>query len=193
MTKNKIGIFGGSFNPVHKGHVLIAEEFAKDFELDLLYVIPNRISPFKTEIQVSGEDRTEMLRLAFSRNSRVIIGNMELCREGASYTCDTIAQIKAIHQYSKLYLLVGDDHVKSFNKWKNSKYILENTQLVVAARSSLDLKEDIKVIEAEGVKVELLNNTPFECSSSTLRDNLNADYLPERVYEYIKKRGLYGL
>ncbi|MBQ1205613.1 MAG: adenylyltransferase/cytidyltransferase family protein, partial [Clostridia bacterium] len=91
MTKNRIGIFGGTFNPVHKGHVAIAEKFITSFSLDILYIIPNRISPLKDVRAVSGEDRTEMLKIAFSGNNKVRISDIELKREGTSYTCDTVA------------------------------------------------------------------------------------------------------
>ena len=194
MTRNKIGIFGGSFNPVHKGHIIIAERFIKAFDLDLLYVIPNYISPFKKELEVSGDDRAEMLRIAFSGNQKIVIGDMELKRGGTSYTCDTIAEIKAIHEKSDLFLLIGDDHAKSFLRWKNFQFILENATLVIATREGKDVTDGVKDIEeTANVKVELLENQPFECSSTDFRTRPNADSLPDGVFEYIKKRGLYGL
>ncbi len=194
MKKNKIGIFGGSFNPVHKGHIIIAERFITDFDLDLLYVIPNHISPFKKEMEVSGEDRAEMLKIAFSGNQKIVIGNMEIKRGGTSYTCDTIADIKAIHEKSQLFLLIGDDHAKGFTKWKNCGYILENVDLVVANRQGNDVSDNLKAIEDLAQKeVLVMQNQPFECSSTEFRQQLNAQSLPEGVYEYIEKRGLYGL
>lgn len=194
MKKNKIGIFGGSFNPVHKGHILIAERFITDFDLDLLYVIPNHISPFKKEMEVSGEDRAEMLKIAFSGNQKIVIGNMEIKRGGTSYTCDTIADIKAIHENGELFLLIGDDHAKGFIKWKNCQYILDSVNLVVANRQGNDVSEYLKTIEDLAQKeVLVMQNQPFECSSTEFRQQLNAQSLPEGVYEYIEKRGLYGL
>ncbi len=194
MKKNKIGIFGGSFNPVHKGHIIIAEGFIADFDLDLLYVIPNHASPFKKEPGASGEDRAEMLRIAFSGNQKIVVGNMELKRGGISYTCDTVADIKALHENAQLLLLIGDDHVKSFTKWKNCDYILENVSLVVAHRQGNDVSASVKEIEALAQKeVFVMQNQPFECSSTEFRTELKAESLPDGVYEYIKKRGLYGL
>ena len=194
MTRNRIGIFGGSFNPVHKGHIIIADRFIKDFDLDLLYVIPNHISPFKKELEVSGEDRAEMLKIAFEGNQKIVIGNMELKRGGTSYTCDTVADIKMLHEKSDLFLLIGDDHAESFVRWKNFRFILENATLVVAARGDKDVGDALKNIEKTvGVKAELLENQPFECSSSDFRARPDENSLPDGVYEYIKKRGLYGL
>ncbi len=194
MTANKIGIFGGSFNPVHKGHVLIAEGFIKEFGLDLLYVIPNNISPFKNIITVSGEDRIEMLKIAFSGNNKIVIGDIELKRGGRSYTCDTIAEIKNFHKDSQLFLLIGDDLAEGFTKWKNFRFILDNARLVVAARNRKDFLSAAEKIAAEAdTQVDCLNNQPFECSSSEFRENPDQSSLPQGVYEYIKKRGLYGL
>jgi len=110
MTANKIGIFGGSFNPVHKGHILVAEKFIKELGLDLLYIIPNHISPFKDLENVSGEDRIEMLKIAFSGNSKIAIGDMELKRGGRSYTCDTVEEIKKLQcQMEEMYVSAEEE------------------------------------------------------------------------------------
>ena len=194
MTANKIGIFGGSFNPVHKGHVLVAEKFINEFGLDLLYVIPNNISPFKDLENVSGRDRIEMLKIAFSGNGRIAIGDMELKRGGRSYTCDTVEEIKGLHRNSQLFLLIGDDLAKGFINWKNAKFILENVNLVIASRNCenlMPLAENIRSFAH--TNVDFLHNEAFECSSSEFRENPDQGNLPQGVYEYIKKRGLYGL
>ncbi|MBE6692370.1 MAG: nicotinate (nicotinamide) nucleotide adenylyltransferase [Ruminococcaceae bacterium] len=194
MTANKIGIFGGSFNPVHKGHILVAEKFIKELGLDLLYIIPNHISPFKDLENVSGEDRIEMLKIAFSGNSKIAIGDMELKRGGRSYTCDTVEEIKKLHPHSQLFLLIGDDLAEGFTRWKNAKFILENVNLVIATRNCenlLPLAENIKGFAQ--TSVDFLHNEAFECSSSSFRRNPDHSSLPQGVYEYIKKRGLYGL
>lgn len=194
MTKNRIGIFGGTFNPVHKGHVAIAEKFITSFSLDILYIIPNRISPLKDVRAVSGEDRTEMLKIAFSGNNKVRISDIELKREGTSYTCDTVAELKSIHPESELYLMTGDDWIDSFDKWKNYKYLLENVNLVIAYRGDKDITPALDKLEAiSGKRPDLLGNERIILSSSQFRAEPKAELLPEGVYEYIKKRGLYGI
>lgn len=194
MTKNKIGIFGGTFNPVHKAHVAIAEEFIKKLDLDMLYVIPNNISPLKSEIGVSGRDRLEMLNIAFSGNDKVKLSDIELKRTGASYTRDTVAELLDIHKNCEFYLLTGDDWIDSFHKWKDFRYILDNVNLVVATRSGKDITESAKRLEnLSGKKILRLNNEKVEISSTEFRTHQNKDNLPNGVYEYIKNRGLYGI
>lgn len=194
MMTNKIGIFGGTFNPVHKGHVAIAEEFINNIGLDLLYVIPNRVSPMKNMGKVSGEDRFNMLNIAFSGNSKVVISDIELKREGASYTRDTIAQLREMHPESRLYLLTGDDWIDSFDQWKDYKFILEHSDLVVAYRSGQDITKSLDRLEAlSGERPILLGNKIVQVSSTDFRESGNGDNLPQGVFEYIKERGLYGI
>ncbi len=193
MTVNKkIGIFGGTFNPVHKAHLAVAECFIENFGLDILYVIPNRIPPLKNMGNVSGEDRIEMLKIAFSGNQRVVISDMELKREGVSYTRDTISALREIHPNDKLFLLTGDDWIDSFDKWKDYNYILENATLVVATRSGEDITASLNRLESlSGHRPMLLGNGRIPLSSTEFRNNPEESLLPQGVYEYIKKRGLY--
>lgn len=194
MTTNKVGIFGGTFNPVHKAHVAAAEAFIESFRLDLLYIIPNRIPPLKESGCVSGEDRTEMLKIAFSGNDKILISDMELKREGTSYTCDTVAELRALHPESKLFLLTGDDWADGFDRWKNYRFILENVTLVIAARSGNDIGPALDRLEAlTGVRPFELKNQKIELSSTEFRANPEKHLLPNGVYEYIERRGLYGL
>lgn len=194
MTTNKTGIFGGTFNPVHKGHIAIAEAFIKKLSLDILYVIPNGISPMKNTDVVSGEDRFNMLEIAFSGNDKVIISDIELLREGKSYTRDTIAQLRTLHPNAQLYLLTGDDWLDSFHKWKDYQFILDNADLVVANRGGEDITDALLRFESLlGKRPICLENEIVDASSSQFRLTKNKDDLPYGVYEYINKRGLYGI
>lgn len=193
MTENNIGIFGGTFDPVHRAHVAIAEEFIRKFSLDMLYVIPNHVAPMKNPSGVSGKDRTEMLKIAFSGNDKIIISDIELLREGMSYTRDTVAELRDLHPDSRLFLLTGDDWIDSFDKWKDYRFILDNATLVVAKRSGKDISVSLDRLELlSGKRPETLNNEKDGISSTEFRNGLNEDLLPDGVYEYIKKRGLYG-
>ncbi|MBR4279128.1 MAG: nicotinate (nicotinamide) nucleotide adenylyltransferase [Clostridia bacterium] len=194
MTKTKVGIFGGTFNPVHKGHVAVAESFIRDYGLDVLYVIPNNISPLKYSNSVSGEDRANMLNIAFTNNEKVIISDIELKREGTSYTRDTVAELKELHPESELYLLTGDDWIDSFDKWKDYKFILENARLVVAVRSGNDISLSLDRLESlSGIRPLTLQNEKIELSSSEFRAEPKKELLPNGVFEYIEERGLYGI
>ncbi len=192
MTANKIGIFGGTFNPVHKAHLAVAECFIENFGLDILYVIPNSIPPLKNKGNVSGEDRIEMLKIAFSGNEKIIISDMELKREGVSYTRDTIASLREMHPGDKLFLLTGDDWIDSFDKWKDYNFILDNATLVVATRSGEDITASLDRLEQlSGHRPQLLGNSKIPLSSTEFRNEPDGAFLPEGVYEYIQKRGLY--
>ncbi len=192
MTKNKIGIFGGTFNPIHRAHVMIANEFVSKFSLDLLYVIPNSISPMKGTNGVSEKERLEMLEIAFSGNDKAKISDIELVRGGMSYTCDTVAELKSMHPDSELFLLLGDDWIDRLDRWKNYKYILDNVTLVVAYRGLKDLTDDLDRLEkVSNKRPVLLENKRLMLSSTDFREQQKAELLPDGVYEYITKRGLY--
>lgn len=192
MTRNKVGIFGGTFNPIHRAHVAIALEFIEKFSLDLLYVIPNNIPPLKNLHGVSGNDRLCMLEIAFSGQEKVIISDTELKRGGMSYTCDTVAEIKANHPEADLLLLVGDDWIDRFDMWKNYGDILDMATLVVAYRGIADI--DVhreRIYRKTGKEFLLLNNEKAELSSTDFREAHDKSLLPDGVYEYIEERGLY--
>ncbi len=193
-TKNKIGIFGGTFDPIHKAHIAIALEFIDRFGLDLLYVIPNKISPLKDGLSASGENRKDMLEIAFSGKDNIIISDIELMRDGVSFTRDTVAELKAIHPECELFLLIGDDWIGRFDRWKDYRFIMENSQLVVANRSGRDINPELDRLKAlTGIRPTELGNDNIIASSSDFRENHNQELLPSGVYEYIKKRGLYGI
>lgn len=189
----RIGIFGGTFNPVHKAHVYVANEFVSKLGLDVLLVIPNRVAPLKEEQGVSGEHRLKMLETAFGGNDKVVISDIELRRDGVSYTCDTVAELKRLYPNDELYLLVGDDWVEGFVRWHRYRDILAAVTLVVAKRSGKDIKEPLERLAGECPrKPILLDNEIMLLSSGGLRKRLERDQLPEGVYEYIQKKGLYG-
>ncbi len=196
MTANKphrIGIFGGTFNPVHTAHVAVAREFLEKCDLDLLYIIPNRISPLKNPAKVSPEDRFNMLEIAFRDFESTVISDIELGREGESFTCDTVAELRRLHPDSEFFLLTGDDWIDSFDRWRNYRYILDNTQLVVAYRGDVDITPALDRLESlSGTRPMLLGNKRTTISSTELRSELDRDFLPNGVYEYIKERGLYN-
>lgn len=192
MRKTKVGIFGGTFNPVHLGHINIAKAFIEQFTLDILYVIPNNIPPIKESYGVSGQDRLNMLSLAFADVEKVIVSDTEIVRGGMSYTCDTVAELKALHPESELLLLIGDDWVDRFDKWKDWRYITDNVTPIVACRGSLDIAEPLeRLYRISGKRFLLLENERINASSTEFRGSNNSQLLPKEVYEYIKERGLY--
>ncbi|MCR5414375.1 MAG: nicotinate (nicotinamide) nucleotide adenylyltransferase [Kiritimatiellae bacterium] len=115
-----IGIFGGSFDPVHNGHVGIAKKAMASFGLDRLIVVPAAVSPFKTGSAPKGDyDRLELLRLAFADVPGAVVDDRELKRGGVSYAIDTVKEIAAENPGVKIVFLVGEDSVEGLPRWKD--------------------------------------------------------------------------
>jgi nicotinate-nucleotide adenylyltransferase len=191
----RTGIFGGTFNPVHIGHVRAAEAFVSELRLDRLFVIPNYIAPLKDTKEndyTSAEDRLTMLKIAFAEMKKTEISDLELKSGGTSYTYKTIAYLKETFPSDTLFLLIGDDNLLIFRKWVRFEYIIDNCTLCVAARSGADVKRETELLQKKyNANIKMLSFRPTVISSTELRGELNADYIPERVYAYIKEKGLY--
>lgn len=202
----KIGVFGGSFDPVHNDHVKICELFLTEGSLDKIIIVPAFLSPFKTESGADCADRLKMLELAFApliAQKKAIISNEEILREGKSYTFETIENIrerlKSSGENFKLYLLMGEDSALSFDKWKNPDRILRAAKPIIAGRGG-DFNATKEYFENKNAAylTEKPLFIPFEggCASSLIREylklGLNAEkFLPRGVNEYITERGLY--
>lgn len=199
----KIGIYGGTFSPVHCGHLLAAREFVRRTELDKLLIIPAAQPPHK-EMQppVSASDRLEMCRLAFEGMENVEISDIEISRGGKSYTVDTVTELKKKYPDDELFLLVGTDMLLTFDRWYRYTDILSLCNLVYVRRetdSELDgeIFEKISFLEKQtGIKIRHIKIDPVEISSSELRQMLQdgedtGNYLPEKVENFVKEKGIY--
>jgi len=203
----KIGIFGGTFDPIHNGHVRAASEFLKQAALDRLYIIPDRIPPHKSIGK--GDDpavRLAMTRLAFSESpewkGRAIVSDMEIKSEGKSYSYLTLKRF-ADMGFSDLYLYCGTDMLLTFDEWFRFEDILSMCTLAYAAREhqtdnlALQVAEKKKLlINRYGAKILDISLDPTEISSSEIRQMIGtgrdvSPYLPPSVYEYIKEKNLY--
>ena len=194
----KIAIYGGSFDPPHKGHKLLAENLASVCGAEKVIIIPTALSPFKNSSSATAEDRFQMCKLFF-KEELFQISDLEIKRGGKSYTVDTLAQIKEENPDAELCLFMGDDMLLSFNKWYKHQEILRLATIVCACRTEnlqeLDnMKEFVKnVLEAE-TRVIICESVPFEISSTEIRSSLKDgiyDGLSEDVYNYIEAKGLY--
>ncbi len=115
-----IGIFGGSFDPVHNGHVAIAKAAVEELSLEKLYVIPAAVSPFKTDrAPQGGYDRALLLRAAFNTCAEAFVDERELARGGVSYAVDTVREIAAENPGAKIYFIIGEDSVEGLPRWKD--------------------------------------------------------------------------
>ncbi len=197
----RIGIYGGTFNPPHVGHISAAEQAVSVLRLDKLLLIPDAQAPHKKmpENSATGLQRLEMLRLGAKNISGIEVSDVELKREGKSYTYETVLQIHKQYPDADLYLLMGTDMFLCFDSWRNPDVILKYATIGVFYRGEsgevVAIEEKKKQLEDLGAKVELVKNSVLQISSSDLRRMLIfqcADpYLPEGVGEYIRTHGLY--
>ena len=197
----RIGIYGGTFNPPHIGHVQAAKQAVSALNLTKLLVIPDRIAPHKVIPEGSPEphQRLEMLHIAFANSPDIEVSDMELKRDNVSYTFETILQLKDIYPDAQLVLCMGTDMFLSFHSWKNPHIILENATLAVFYRGDRNERAKVELqkreMEAQGFRVELVENDVIEISSTQMRRLLAfrcaADFLPEGVLDYIREHRLY--
>jgi nicotinate-nucleotide adenylyltransferase len=197
----RIGIYGGSFNPVHNGHIHLARAAAEEFGLEKVYLVPSRISPHRSSAEyVSGGDRLEMLRLACNGDAILEVSSYELDSDRVSYTIYTINYFRSIFPDAELFLLVGSDMLMCFEKWYRFDDILSEVTLCVVSRNEGDLPQ----LEEKADKLREFGNIciskakPLEVSSTEIRKKIEknenyACYLDENVVQYIRLKGLYSL
>lgn len=198
----RIGIYGGAFNPPHMGHVQAAQYALDALCLDRLLVIPSCVSPHKKVPGNTSTDaqRLEMTRLAFEGIDRVEVSDRELSRGGISYTVDTLRQLHTQNPEAQLVLCMGTDMFLSFQTWREYEKILDLATLAVMYRGLPEEQEKIlaqkKALEALGATVILPENPVTEISSTDLRRLVSFGctdvFLPEKVGSYIRENALYG-
>ena len=197
----RIGIYGGTYSPPHIGHLRAAEYAIEACKLDRLLLIPTGVSPHKAmSAGASSADRLEMLRLSAAQIEKTEVSDIEILREGRSYTVDTLGTIREENPGAELVLLMGTDMFTSFLTWKDPERIMELATLAVFCRGERGEQERIDAqkatLEAMGAKIELVHNPVTAISSTDLRRMLVfgcADpFLMPGVGDYIREKGLYG-
>ena len=197
----RIGIYGGTFNPPHMGHIQAAQQALHQLKLDRILLIPDQIAPHK-EIPSGSptpQQRMDMLRIAVKNRPGLEVSDIELRREGVSYTYLTVESLKKEYPDSELVLLMGTDMFLSFHTWKNPEQILEKASLGVFCRGEKNEKAAISEkkteMEAKGARVEQVNNDVVNISSTQMRRLLAfrcaGAFLPEGVLDYIRENRLY--
>jgi nicotinate-nucleotide adenylyltransferase len=190
----RLGIFGGTFNPPHLAHLIAAERAVEEYSLDKLLFIPANIPPHKVGHEIApADDRLAMIRLAAQDNAHFEISDIELKREGKSYTIDTLRELKGIYSPDSLYLFIGMDMFAIFDSWYKAEEILSLATVVVMLRPTHDIKAiDSKMRDS----VQIMSLPLLEISSTDIRERVSQEksiqYLvPECVRAYIEERGLY--
>ena len=195
----KIGIFGGSFDPPHIGHIQSAQQAAKALDLDRLLMIPAAAPPHKSGCFVSGEHRLAMLRIACGDDPILQPSDMELRRSGPSYTYETVEAVRDAYPDAEVFLLMGSDMFLSFLNWKHPERILAQAKLAVFCRGDKDEKEKIAqqkaLLEQQGHTVFCVENHVVQISSTQMRRLLAfhcaEEFLPAGVGDYIREHDLY--
>ena len=197
----RIGIYGGTYNPPHIGHLRAAEYAVEALALDRLLLIPTGVSPHKEMAAgASTADRLHMLELSAKGIERAEVSDIEIRREGRSYTVDTLRAIQAEHPDSELFLLMGTDMFTSFLTWREPEAIMKLATLAVFCRGEKGERVKIEAqklsLESLGARVALVENPVTAISSTDLRRMLVfgcADpFLMPGVDDYIREKGLYG-
>ena len=201
MVLDRIGIYGGTFNPPHIGHIQAAKYALEQLKLDKLLLIPACLPPHKemAEGTENPAQRLDMLQLCLDGCSAMQVCDMELSRGGVSYSVDTVLQLREQYPKAELIMLMGSDMFAIFQSWKDYTTILQNASLGVFCRGDKGEKENLtqqkEVLQGEGATVYLLDNPVINISSTNLRRMLIfgcADpFLHEAVADYIRKNGLY--
>ena len=190
----KIAMFGGSFNPIHNAHINLATAFIKKLKLDKLLLIPTATPPHKSDSEmVLSEHRLNMCRLATEDIKKIDVSDIEIKREGKSYTVDTLRQLKDMYPESELYLITGADMFVTLLDWKAPEEIFSLATVCTVPRNDDDievLKEKEKQYNALGAKTVILDLKKSNISSSKIRKHIFNDesfskYVDEKVEKYI--------
>jgi nicotinate-nucleotide adenylyltransferase len=180
----KLLMFGGSFDPPHQGHKAMLEAACSLIKPEFVLIVPCHIQPLKIKNSASAEDRMNMTRIMFS--SKYIVSDHEIKKGGTSYTIDTLKYLETTYKGYEIYLLIGEDSFSSFNQWKNFEEILNNYNLIVAARKGETLKYDFPFAKS----IQFITDFSHPASSTSTR-NGDFKYVEPQVLEYINSNGLY--
>lgn len=191
----RIGVFGGTFDPPHVGHLLLAADAFEALRLDKLIFVPASIQPFKVETPAvaSPTDRLEMVRLAAGDDPRYLVDDAEIGRGGLSYTVETLEDLSRRNRGAEIFLLVGEDALSGFAGWRNRERILELATLAVMHRAGTGGSEKKSVVHDGVVTVPARR---IDVSSTEIRERVRAGksikgFVVEPVERFIRARGLY--
>lgn len=201
MTKTKVGIMGGTFDPIHNGHLILAEYSKTVFNLDKILFIPTGKTPHKNNDYISSDTyRYDMTLLAINSNLNYHLSSIEIERKGITYTIDTIKYLQSKFKDVEFYFILGSDSLYNINKWKGYKELLNLCNFIVAKRPSSDNERLAETIKSLNIKhkalIYALEAPLIDISSTQIRDRvkkgLSIEYLvPSSVETYIKKKKLY--
>jgi len=192
LAEKKIGLFFGSFNPVHIGHMIIANYMVTQTDLDNVWLVVSPQNPLKPKNTLARDfDRLHLVRLAIGDNPKLKASNIEFDLPKPSYTIDTLIYLKEKYPENVFVLIMGGDNLKSLHKWKNYEIILRDYQIYVYKRPSYDLGE-----LATHKNIRLFDAPLMQISASYIRnclkDGISVQYLvPEAVFDYLETSNIF--
>ena len=195
MTKKKkdIGLFGGTFDPVHIGHLIIAEWLSEILEIESTYFIPTKIHPFRKRSNITdAKVRQEMLQVALKEYPAFKISDYEISRDSISYTIDTVKYFREKYPDREIYYFIGSDNLESFMEWKDPFDILDLCYLAVYQREKHDKPAEL----LNHPKVLHINSPLINISSSHIRKRVSKhmafkSLVPPGIFEFINQHKLY--
>ena len=192
MCAKSIIIYGGSFDPIHLGHVLIAEKAKEIKGVEKVIFIPTNITPLAKTLHANNKRRFEMIEIALSSFKDVFVDPIEINRQGLSYSWKTVKEYKIRYPNHKLLWLLGYDQFLNLPFWKNVDYLVANLHFIVVSRKNV-IKE---IPQIKGLKYNILNQPLLDYSSTRIRKNLIDSksirkLVPIEVERYIKENNLY--
>lgn len=194
MRSVKIGFLGGSFDPVHFGHLLAAQDAYEQHKLDRLILVPAAQAPLKpNDVQSSIEDRLAMLRASIEWDARFEISDLELRRGGVSYTIDSVRHFRAMYPNDELYWIIGGDQLPQLHLWKDVTELAKLVEFIFLERPGYPIKARPEI---PGLRLHRCDGHLLAISSTELRErtrkNLSLDYfVPHKAIVYIKEHSLY--
>jgi nicotinate-nucleotide adenylyltransferase len=189
---NRVALFGGSFDPVHNGHLLVAMAAMEELSLDRLFFIPAAQSPFKPETSPApAELRLRLLRLALAGQAHYEVDDQEIKRAGTSYSIDTIRDYAARFPRARLFYLIGADHIRQLHTWRSAEELARLIEFVAIPRPG-----EAAPVPLPGFRIQRLMGFPLGLSSSQIRERVRAgesieNLVPAPVVEAIRNSRLY--
>ena len=198
----RIGIMGGTFDPVHNGHLLLGRQAYEEYDLDEIWYMPSHIPPHKKDHKItSSKDRLEMLRLALEGIPYCVVSEFEMKREGNTYTAQTLELLRREYPENRFYFIIGADSMFQIERWYHPEKVMSLTTLLVSGReyegAERSFDEQIAYLtEKYGADIHPLHNGEVDIASAEIRRRVSEgkDILkdvPEAVAEYIRIRELY--
>lgn len=198
---SKIGIMGGTFNPIHLGHLILAENAYEQLHLEKVLFMPSKNPPHKAKPELAAEQqRVDMIELAISSNPHFELSTIELTRDGLTYTADTLALLKQENPDVNYYFIVGADSLFMMHKWKDPQIVFSHCTIVAAGRDhalEADIQQQIQFLR-EHFHAEIIRAAmpTIQIASGEIRDRIAAGksvryYIPDSVTNYIEANQLY--